>query len=117
MNIDGIPDIVTANQFDNTASVLINNGNGTFAAPINAAVGSTPFSVAVGDFNGDGKPDVAVANEASNTVSVLIGNGDGTLQPAVNYAVGANPLSVTVGDSTLMANSISRSLTATSACC
>ena len=30
--------------------------------PIQLAVGSSPYSVAVGDLNNDGQPDIAVAN-------------------------------------------------------
>ena len=73
-----------------TSSVSFNN---TFYA-----VGATPYSVAVGDFNGDGKPDLAVTNYSSFSVSVLLGNGEGTFQPAVNYATGNYPFSVAVGD-------------------
>src|SRR5581483_10570988 len=62
------------------------------------AVGSFPYSVAVGDFNGDGKPDLVTANNESNNVSVLLGNGDGTFQPHQDYAVGSFPYSVAVGD-------------------
>src|SRR5690348_11293267 len=61
-------------------------------------VGTSPLSVATGDFNGDGKIDVAVANSAGNNVSVLLGNGDGTFQTAVNYNVGATPFGVVTGD-------------------
>ena len=43
-------------------SVLLGNGDGTFQAAVNYAAGTTPCSVAVGDFNGDGKTDLAVAN-------------------------------------------------------
>ncbi len=61
-------------------------------------MGSYPFSVAAGDFNGDGKVDLAVANEGSNSVSVLLGNGDGTFAAAQNFATGVNPWSVAVSD-------------------
>jgi len=60
--------------------------------------GSSPVSVAVGDFNGDGLPDLAVANQDSNDVSVLIGNGDGSFQVARNFPAGNIPASVAVGD-------------------
>ena len=79
-------------------SVLLGNGNGTFQAAVNYGAGSSPYSVAVGDFNGDGKADLAVANDGSNNVSVLLGNGNGTFQAAVNYAAGTYPCSVAVGD-------------------
>ena len=70
------------------------------------AVGTSPFSVAMGDFDGDGKPDLAVANGGSNDVSVLLGNGDGTFKPAKNYeaGLGGGPLWVAVGDFNLDGN-------------
>jgi len=69
-----------------------------FQPHVDYAVGTNPFSVAVGDFNGDGKLDLAVTNSADNTVSVLLGNGDGTFQAHVDYATGNRPTSVVVGD-------------------
>src|SRR6266852_2253807 len=66
----------------------------SFSAPANYAVGYSPHSVAVGDFNGDGRPDLAVANESSHTVSLLLGNGDGTFQTAQNFATGGEAASV-----------------------
>ena len=62
MNGDGKPDLVTANLSDNTVSVLLGNGNGTFQNQHTFATGSFPYSVALGDVNGDGKPDLVVAN-------------------------------------------------------
>ena len=41
-------------------SVLINQGNGTFAGEQDYALPAYPVSLAVGDFNGDGIMDVAV---------------------------------------------------------
>jgi hypothetical protein len=76
----------------------LGNGDGTFQQAQSYGAGRSPFSVAVGDFNGDGKPDLAVANVSSNNVSILLGNGDGSFQQAVNYAAGSSPRSVAVGD-------------------
>jgi hypothetical protein len=102
-NGDGIPDLVVANgsafgPSDNTVSVLLNKGDGTFAPAVTYASGAAPLGVAVGDFNGDGKQDFAVANRNDNTVSVFLNNGDGTFAPAVTYAAGVDPVSVAVGD-------------------
>ena len=47
----GLLDIVVANFNSNNVSVLLNDGAGNFAAATNFAVGVSPFSVAVGDFN------------------------------------------------------------------
>ena len=70
----------------------------SFLPAVNYGVGSEPWSVAVGDFNGDGKPDLAVTNLITDNVSVLLGNGDGTFQTAVDYGTGIEPFSVAVGD-------------------
>jgi hypothetical protein len=95
---NGVLDLAVANQGDNTVSVLRGNGDGSFQAARNYAVGTNPESVAVGDFLGNGVVDLAVANQGDNTVSVLLGNGDGSFQAAVAYAAGSSPSSVAVGD-------------------
>src|SRR5262249_45441628 len=64
-NGDGNVDLVVAKGFSvsgATVSVLLGNGDGTFQAVTNYAVGSDPRAVAVGDFNADGNQDLAVAN-------------------------------------------------------
>jgi hypothetical protein len=89
---DGRADLVTANFGSSNVSVLLGNGNGTFASAQNFATGSSPVSAAVGDLNGDGLPDLVVANQANNTVSVLLGNRN----VATHYQINA-PASVTAG--------------------
>jgi len=90
-------DLAVANYNDNTVSVLLGNGDGTFATAATYAVGSGPAWIAVGDFNGDGHLDMAVAN-AGGGVSILLGNGDGTFQSAVNYPAGPTPYVVATAD-------------------
>jgi len=62
------------------------------------AVGSSPLSIAAGDFNGDGKIDLAVANSGSNSISILLGNGDGTFQTHVDFATNFAPQSLATAD-------------------
>jgi hypothetical protein len=64
-NGDGIPDLATANQGDNSVSILLGRGDGTFQPAVNYAAGTFPTCVVVADFNRDGKLDLAVANSGS----------------------------------------------------
>lgn len=95
---NGVQDLVVANQSDNTISVFLGNGDGTFASPVTYPTGAAPVWIATGDFNGDGKTDLAVANKNANTVSILLGNGDGTFKSKVDYATGGVPVSVVTAD-------------------
>lgn len=100
-NGDGHLDLVTANGdfgTNNTVSVLLGNGDGTFQPSVDYATGTAPSFVALGDFNGDGKIDMAVANAVSNTVSILLGNGDGTFQPNIDFPGGLGANGVAAGD-------------------
>jgi hypothetical protein len=103
-NADGQIDLAVTNAGTgvNSVSILKGNGNGTFASHVTYAVGTSPYAVTAGDFNGDTKPDLAVANLSSNTVSILIGTGSATAPyfntPAPTYAVGTGPMSITTGD-------------------
>ncbi|CAF4880835.1 unnamed protein product [Rotaria sp. Silwood1] len=91
-NNDTRLDITVANNGGNNVGVLLGNGDGTFTAQatFSTGTGSTPTSVAVGDFNQDTRPDIAVANLGSNTVSVLLGNGNGTFLAPRTFSTGAN---------------------------
>src|SRR5262249_28317903 len=87
--------VVNAGLFpDNSGSVsvLLGNGDGTFQPQVSYPVGSLPFSLVAGDFNGDGRIDLGVLNtgvfqDNSGSVSVLLSNGDGTFAPQVSYPV------------------------------
>jgi len=101
-NGDGNQDIVLANSYEGTVTVLLGNGSGGFAPATGSpfTVGLLPYSVAVGDFNGDGIQDLATANNYSNNVTVLLGNGSGGFTPVAGspFAVGVKPEFVAVGD-------------------
>jgi hypothetical protein len=77
-NGDGKADLAVANYFGNNVTVLLGNGSGGFTPSPGSPfpVPPTPYSLAVGDFNGDGHPDLAVATQ-NNTVTILLGNGSG----------------------------------------
>jgi hypothetical protein len=97
-NLDGKLDLVVANSGANTVSILLGNGDGTFAPKADYPTGSQPMAVAVGDFNGDGVPDLAVVNQADDTVSILLGSGGGIFASQAVYAAGNGPLAVIAVD-------------------
>ncbi len=74
-DLDGVngPDLAVANQFSgDDVSVLLNRGDGTFAAAVAYDAGFGPRSVAIGDLDGVNGADLAVANANSDNVSVLL---------------------------------------------
>ncbi len=79
-NTDGHLDLVATDYSNGQVSVLLGQGNGTFAAPATYGVGSDPTAVAVGDFNGDGKLDIAATATLGTTDEVLLLAGGGTGQ-------------------------------------
>jgi hypothetical protein len=105
MNKDTHVDIVTADFSDDTVSVLLNNGDGTFnnasdsPFPIGEGAGiAAPFSVSVFDVNNDGIIDIVTANRISNTVSLLLGVGLGDFSLPKDIPVGTSPRFVTMDD-------------------
>jgi trimeric autotransporter adhesin len=105
---DGKPDLIVANFFDNTVSVLRNTTPSQartigFAAQQTFAAGISPKSVAVADVNGDGRPDLLVADYNGNTISVLMNMtpmGTTTLSFAAKqtFSTGTTPYSVVAAD-------------------
>ncbi len=89
-NDDGAPDIATANNTTDTLSVLLNNGDGTFAAKVDYSFSSSPqyehepTSIHAGDFNGDGVLDLVVGHWMYH-VSVLLGEKDGNGAPTGTF--------------------------------
>src|SRR5207248_2743079 len=61
-NLDGKADLAASNRASNNVSVLLGNGDGTFAAAVNLGSGDEPYGIAVADFNLDGRPDLATAH-------------------------------------------------------
>ena len=111
VNSDGHPDLVVTDGFSDTVSVLLGNGDGTFQAPREFAVGAfVPGSstglllslfrrdVVLADFNQDGHLDIAVTNKDSGDISVLLGNGDGTFAPQRRFDATSVPFGIDAGD-------------------
>jgi hypothetical protein len=102
LNADGNLDITTSNQDDNSVSVLLGNGRGSFAPATGSpfAVGRAPYPHAIGDVNKDGNLDIVTPNVGSDNVSVLLGNGRGEFRTATNspFSVAGRPYYIAIGD-------------------
>ncbi len=99
-NNDGNLDLVVAIASDNSVSVLLGRGDGTFLPAVIYPVGDSPQSVAVGDFTGNGNLDIVTVN-GDGTVSVLLGKGDGTFQLAETeggFGVGLNSTTTAIAN-------------------
>ncbi|MBL4661704.1 MAG: VCBS repeat-containing protein [Alcanivoracaceae bacterium] len=81
-NHDGNVDICVVNINDNTISILLGNGDGSFMPAQNVSVGNAPRGIAVLDVDGDGDIDIVNSNYESDNMSVLINNGDGIFSEA-----------------------------------
>ncbi|MEX2307284.1 MAG: CARDB domain-containing protein [Pirellulales bacterium] len=60
--------------------------------------GSTPSSVAAGDFDNDDDLDLAISNYLTSEIRVLLNQGSGLFAPAVSYAVTNHPRHVVAAD-------------------
>lgn len=108
VNHDGALALLAVNQNDNSVSVLIGNGDGTFPQIRRAAVGLQPSALAVADFNGDGALDLVTIDggdpssvSSANTIdttTVVLGNGDGTFRGAERFDVGGAPRGTATAD-------------------
>jgi hypothetical protein len=103
-NGDGHADLAVVNKNDNTVSIFLGNGDGSFRTRTDYATGVAPVYVATGDFNGDGVLDLAVANNTDDTVSILFGQtgsdgkANGAFATRTDYEAGAGPTSIAVAD-------------------
>src|SRR5262245_4371838 len=116
LDADGVPDLAVANEGSNTVSVLLGNGDGTFATRSEYETARESVHIASQDLNGDARQDLVVVNSASNQISVLLGNGDGTFATKADYGSGTRPWAVAIGDlnrdgrpDLVVANSVSNS--------
>ncbi|MDI1477657.1 FG-GAP-like repeat-containing protein [Polyangium sp. y55x31] len=88
LNGDGFSDIVVTSPASARLSVLINQGNGSFAAPVaytNAVNGQTA-GIAFGDADGDGTLDILSNGAAGRYLFFFKGNGNGTFANGVQSA-------------------------------
>ena len=83
----------------NVVSVLLGNGDGTFAPHQPVPVGIAPHSLAALDVDGDADIDLVNANQVSDDVSVILNDGNGVFgNPTFFDAGGSGEYSLAAGD-------------------
>ncbi len=98
VNNDGKNDIVTANQGDDTISILLWNSNSSnWESQIPKDVGNSPESVYIGDANNNGQNEI-VASSLDNTVSIFEWNDTIEDWDKTIKIVGDDPESVIIED-------------------
>ena len=94
LNGDGAPDIATPNGYPaHEVSVLLDHGDGTFAASVEFPCGPNAHSLLAADLDADGHPDLVAGDlgedggPVGKGISLLFGAGDGTLEPNVDFGL------------------------------
>jgi uncharacterized protein (TIGR03437 family) len=78
------------NVGENSFSVYLGNGDGTFQTRRSYPAPLNPYKVAVGDFYGDGFADLIIASSSNGSLILYPGTGDGTFQPNMTLATGVS---------------------------
>ena len=86
---DGELGLVLTGPYTDALYVLAGNGDGTFAMQT-VALGFSPQTIAVGDFNGDGLSDLAISSRNSPTISILlnaapVGSASVAVEPVADH--------------------------------
>jgi regulation of enolase protein 1 (concanavalin A-like superfamily) len=105
-NQDGKTDLAVVSRYGWRVSVLLNQGDGTFAVS-DLPTMEWPWDIVATDLNGDGRADLAVVGSGDvngytvppeGFLAVHLSTGSGTFGPAVTYATGRGARAVTADD-------------------
>jgi hypothetical protein len=80
--------VVSGGVLMDAISVLMNNGNGTFATSVMYRTGMDPVFLIVTDLDYDDDLDIATAMYTFNSIGILINNGNGTFAETANLISG-----------------------------
>lgn len=90
-------DLVAANRGDDSVSVRLGLGDGSFGTETVLAAGPAPTCALPADLDGDGIVDLAIASSGAADIHVRKGLGGGAFAAPLTYHVGNNPYEIVVG--------------------
>jgi len=96
VNGDGKDDAVVLEPGANSAYLLLNSGNGTFASPVTSSVPS-PKAAALVALTKGGKPDLVIASGSGN-IEVLPNNGSGGFGAPLAFSTGTSAVGLAIAD-------------------
>ncbi|CAF2739210.1 unnamed protein product [Rotaria sp. Silwood2] len=102
VNNDDYLDIVTANLYSSSVSILHGDGNGTFKMVMMLSTGynSNPTAITLADFNSDNYLDIAITTFGAGNIGIFLGYGDGNFEAGTSYStkIGSISYSLIVAD-------------------
>src|SRR5437879_3367952 len=99
LNNDNKLDLAVFNGSDNTVTVMLGNGDGSFQSRTVYGVNTSDgYEIAAADVNNDSYSDLIVGGYNNSAINVLLNKGDGTFQGASVYGLGNRPVGLAVAD-------------------
>ena len=102
VNKDNRLDIIAVSSTNDSVSIILGYGNGSFSSSIVYPIGngSHPSAVAFGDFNNDNRADMVVTNEGTHSIGILLGYDYATFASQITYSIADNlkPYMIAVAD-------------------
>jgi len=100
-DLDGHTDVAVANTAGSSVSILLGNGDGTFAPHQEIALAASPRGIAVLDLDGDADLDVAAAQIGGSDLVLLFNDGGGVFGSPAPFGAGdGSPWALAAGDFT-----------------